>query len=107
MLTPKVLRGFESRSLYFLNSHRFNSLRIFFWIKSILNASPYYESLRETPLIANTIAIKKLFGMNRIISDTSEYSCYLFDHPCKPILVDFFKNVNKDLIGEKLTNHIK
>ena len=39
--------------------------------------SAYYESLHETPLIANTIARKKLFEMNRIISDTAEYGCYL------------------------------
>jgi ketol-acid reductoisomerase len=41
--------------------------------------------------------------MNRIISDTAEYGCYLFDHACKPLLGDFFKNVNKNLIAEKFT----
>ena len=50
----------------------------------IISASAYYESLHETPLIANTIARKKLFEMNRVISDTAEYGCYLFDHACKP-----------------------
>ena len=69
----------------------------------IKDASAYYESLHETPLIANTISRKKLFEMNRIISDTAEYGCYLFDHACKPLLGDFFKNVNKNLIGEKFT----
>ena len=69
----------------------------------IKDASAYYESLHETPLIANTIARKKLYEMNRIISDTAEYGCYLFDHACKPLLGDFFKNVNKNLIGEKFT----
>ena len=69
----------------------------------IKDASAYYESLHETPLIANTIARKKLFEMNRIISDTAEYGCYLFDHACEPLLGDFFKNVNKNLIGEKFT----
>ena len=39
----------------------------------IKDASAYYESLHETPLIANTIARKKLFEMNNIISDTAEY----------------------------------
>src|SRR3546814_10494620 len=34
--------------------------------------SAYYESLHETPLIANTIARKQLFEMNRVISDRSE-----------------------------------
>ena len=33
----------------------------------IVEASAYYESLHELPLIANTIARKKLFEMNRII----------------------------------------
>ncbi|WP_438972780.1 ketol-acid reductoisomerase, partial [Polaribacter sp.] len=49
----------------------------------IIDASAYYESLHETPLIANTIARKKLYEMNRVISDTAEYGCYLFDHACK------------------------
>ncbi|MBT8264562.1 MAG: ketol-acid reductoisomerase, partial [Muriicola sp.] len=34
----------------------------------IIGESAYYESLHETPLIANTIARKKLFEMNRVIS---------------------------------------
>ena len=59
----------------------------------IKDASAYYESLHETPLIANTIARKKLFEMNRIISDTAEYGCYLFDRACKPLLTDFFKKI--------------
>ena len=61
--------------------------------------SAYYESLHETPLIANTIARKKLFEMNRIISDTAEYGCYLFDHACKPLLTDFMKDIDTDVIG--------
>ncbi len=63
--------------------------------------SAYYESLHETPLIANTIARKKLFEMNRIISDTAEYGCYLFDHACKPLLADFMKKIDTDVIGKK------
>jgi len=62
--------------------------------------SAYYESLHETPLIANTIARKKLFEMNRVISDTAEYGCYLFDHACKPLLADFMTKVDTDLIGK-------
>ncbi len=62
--------------------------------------SAYYESLHETPLIANTIARKKLFEMNRVISDTAEYGCYLFDHACKPLLADFMKKINTDVIGK-------
>jgi ketol-acid reductoisomerase len=62
--------------------------------------SAYYESLHETPLIANTIARKKLFEMNRVISDTAEYGCYLFDHACKPLLANFMKKVDTKLIGK-------
>lgn len=61
--------------------------------------SAYYESLHETPLIANTIARKKLFEMNRVISDTAEYGCYLFDHACKPLLADFMTKVETNVIG--------
>jgi ketol-acid reductoisomerase len=67
----------------------------------IIDESAYYESLHETPLIANLIAKKKLFEMNRIISDTAEYGCYLFDHACKPILEDFFKKIESKHIGSK------
>ncbi|WP_313360291.1 ketol-acid reductoisomerase [Empedobacter sp.] len=62
--------------------------------------SAYYESLHETPLIANTIARKKLFEMNRVISDTAEYGCYLFDQACKPLLKDFMTKVNVDVVGK-------
>jgi ketol-acid reductoisomerase len=66
----------------------------------IKEESAYYESLHETPLIANTIARKKLFEMNRVISDTAEYGCYLFDHACKPLLADFMKKVDTNIIGK-------
>ena len=66
----------------------------------IIDESAYYESLHELPLIANTVARKKLFEMNRIISDTAEYGCYLFDHACKPLLVDFMKTINTNVIGK-------
>jgi ketol-acid reductoisomerase len=66
----------------------------------IILASAYYESLHELPLIANIVARKKLFEMNRIISDTAEYGCYLFDHAAKPLLTDFMKSVNTDVIGK-------
>jgi len=62
--------------------------------------SAYYESLHEVPLIANTIARKKLYEMNRIISDTAEYGCYLFAHACEPLLQDFMKDIDTDVIGE-------
>ncbi|MDA0792182.1 MAG: ketol-acid reductoisomerase [Bacteroidetes bacterium] len=70
----------------------------------IKEESAYYESLHETPLIANTIARKKLFEMNRIISDTAEYGCYLFDHAAKPMLTDFMKGITKEVIGGGLTS---
>ena len=70
----------------------------------IKEESAYYESLHETPLIANTIARKKLFEMNRIISDTAEYGCYLFDHAAKPLLADFMKGIKSDVIGAGLAN---
>ena len=66
----------------------------------IIDASAYYESLHETPLIANTIARRKLYEMNSVISDTAEYGCYLFDHACKPLLTDFMKNIKTDVIGK-------
>lgn len=66
----------------------------------IKEESAYYESLHETPLIANTIARKKLFEMNRVISDTAEYGCYLFDHACKPLLANFMNKIDTDVIGK-------
>ena len=39
--------------------------------------------------------------MNRIISDTAEYGCYLFNNSCIPLLDDFMKGVEKTHIGSK------
>lgn len=64
--------------------------------------SAYYESLHETPLIANLISRKKLYEMNKVISDTAEYGCYLFDNACRPLLADFMKKVELDVIGKGL-----
>merc|ERR1712134_125990 len=63
--------------------------------------SAYYESLHETPLIANTIARMKLYEMNRVISDTAEYGCYLYDQACQPLLKDFMSTIDVDVIGTK------
>ena len=63
--------------------------------------SAYYESLHETPLIANTIARMKLYEMNSVISDTAEYGCYLYDQACRPLLTEFMKGVDVDVIGKK------
>jgi len=64
--------------------------------------SAYYESLHETPLIANTIARKKLYEMNRTISDTAEYGCYLFAHAAVPMLESFMAGISTDVIGRGL-----
>ena len=68
----------------------------------IIAESAYYESLHETPLIANTIARKKLYEMNATISDTAEYGCYLYNHACVPLLADFMKGIKSDVIGKGL-----
>jgi len=68
----------------------------------IIDESAYYESLHETPLIANLIARKKLYEMNKVISDTAEYGCYLFAHAAVPLLADFMQDVDTDVIGKGL-----
>src|SRR6056300_274781 len=65
----------------------------------IVDESAYYESLHETPLIANTIARKKLYEMNVVISDTAEYGCYLFDQAARPLLKPFVAGLGTDVIG--------
>lgn len=70
----------------------------------IINASAYYESLHEVPLIANTIARRKLYEMNVVISDTAEYGNYLFANACVPLLQQaFMPSVGTDVIGEGLS----
>ena len=68
----------------------------------IIDESAYYESLHETPLIANLISRKKLYEMNKVISDTAEYGCYLFDNACRPLLKDFMAKIDTDVIGKGL-----
>ena len=68
----------------------------------IKEESAYYESLHEVPLIANTIARKKLYEMNVVISDTAEYGNYLFAHQAVPLLADFMKGVGSEVIGRGL-----
>ncbi|WP_319477298.1 ketol-acid reductoisomerase [Marispirochaeta aestuarii] len=62
--------------------------------------SAYYESLHEVPLIANLIGRKKLYEMNKVISDTAEYGCYLFANDCVPLLQDFMKKIDTDVAGK-------
>ena len=66
----------------------------------IKEESAYYESLHEVPLIANLISRKKLYEMNKVISDTAEYGCYLFANQAAPMLNDFMKTVKTDIIGK-------
>lgn len=68
----------------------------------VIAESAYYESLHEVPLIANLIGRKKLYEMNKVISDTAEYGCYLFSHECVPLLEEFMKKIEADVIGKGL-----
>lgn len=42
--------------------------------------------------------------MNRVISDTAEYGCYLFDHACKPLIAEYVKNAPSNLVGRPFNN---
>ena len=69
----------------------------------IMPESAYYESLHEVPLIANLIDRKKLYEMNRVISDTAEYGCALFANAAVPLLEkEFMPLVSLDVIGKGL-----
>ncbi|MDX3773443.1 ketol-acid reductoisomerase [Chromatiaceae bacterium AAb-1] len=68
----------------------------------IIAESAYYESLHETPLIANTIARKRLYEMNVVISDTAEYGNYLFSHAAVPLLRDTVNSLSTEYIGKGL-----
>ncbi|QCI18540.1 ketol-acid reductoisomerase [Buchnera aphidicola (Aphis nasturtii)] len=70
----------------------------------IKSESAYYESLHELPLIANTIARKKLYEMNMVISDTAEYGSYLFSESAYPILKNFIMDLEKSDLGSSLYN---
>jgi len=70
----------------------------------IINASAYYESLHETPLIANTIARNMLYEMNVVISDTAEYGNYLFAHAAVPLLEEYASKLTLEELGEGLKN---
>lgn len=70
----------------------------------IVEESAYYESLHETPLIANTIARKRLYEMNVVISDTAEYGNYLFANAAVPMLRDLVNNLEPALLGKGLAS---
>ncbi|MBQ2571832.1 MAG: ketol-acid reductoisomerase, partial [Treponema sp.] len=66
--------------------------------------SAYYESLHEVPLIANLIDRRRLYEMNKVISDTAEYGCYLFARACVPLLQkEFMDKVTTEDIGKGLS----
>jgi ketol-acid reductoisomerase len=44
--------------------------------------------------------------MNRVISDTAEYGCYLFDHAARPLLADFMKKIDTNVIGKNFNDGI-
>lgn len=70
----------------------------------ILPESAYYESLHETPLIANTIARKRLYEMNVVISDTAEYGNYLFANVAVPLLREkLMPDLDTSLVGVGLS----
>ncbi|HIF9267985.1 TPA: ketol-acid reductoisomerase [Photobacterium damselae] len=72
----------------------------------IIDESAYYESLHELPLIANTIARKRLYEMNVVISDTAEYGNYLFANVAVPLLREkFMAKVSTEEIGRGLCSH--
>jgi ketol-acid reductoisomerase len=69
----------------------------------IKEESAYYESLHEVPLIANLIDRKRLYEMNRVISDTAEYGCYLFANVAAPMMAkDLMPSLHTDVIGKGL-----
>jgi ketol-acid reductoisomerase len=71
----------------------------------ILPESAYYESLHETPLISNTIARKRLYEMNVVISDTAEYGNYLFANAAVPLLkAHIMPSITPELLGAGLSN---
>nr|Q9RQ47.1 RecName: Full=Ketol-acid reductoisomerase (NADP(+)); Short=KARI; AltName: Full=Acetohydroxy-acid isomeroreductase; Short=AHIR; AltName: Full=Alpha-keto-beta-hydroxylacyl reductoisomerase; AltName: Full=Ketol-acid reductoisomerase type 2; AltName: Full=Ketol-acid reductoisomerase type II [Buchnera aphidicola (Melaphis rhois)]AAF13807.1 acetohydroxy acid isomeroreductase [Buchnera aphidicola] len=69
----------------------------------IKEESAYYESLHELPLIANTIARKRLYEMNLVISDTAEYGSYLFSHAAIPLLKKFMNELQPGDLGNKIS----
>ena len=66
----------------------------------IYEESAYYESLHELPLIANTIARKRLYEMNVVISDTAEYGNYLFANAAVPLLKEFMTTLQAGDLGK-------
>lgn len=70
----------------------------------IIAESAYYESLHELPLIANTIARKRLYEMNVVISDTAEYGNYLFSFAAVPLLKAFMASLQPGDLGKTMAD---
>jgi ketol-acid reductoisomerase len=69
--------------------------------------SAYYESLHETPLIANTIARKRLYEMNKVISDTAEYGSYVFTETALPLIkAHILPTLKPTDLGQALSNDV-
>jgi len=71
----------------------------------ILPESAYYESLHEVPLIANTIARKRLHEMNVVISDTAEYGNYLFTNKALTLLQNQLMPQITEQLSTQLMGH--
>ncbi|AYY82659.1 ketol-acid reductoisomerase [Proteus vulgaris] len=71
----------------------------------IFAESAYYESLHELPLIANTIARKRLYEMNVVISDTAEYGNYLFSFAVVPMLKEFMATLQPGDLAKKVQDN--
>ena len=71
----------------------------------IFAESAYYESLHELPLIANTIARKRLYEMNVVISDTAEYGNYLFSFAAVPMLKEFMTTLQPGDLAKKVQDN--
>lgn len=71
----------------------------------IFAESAYYESLHELPLIANTIARKRLYEMNVVISDTAEYGNYLFSFAVVPMLKEFMTTLQAGDLAKKVQDN--
>lgn len=56
----------------------------------------------KLPLIANTIARKRLYEMNVVISDTAEYGNYLFSYACVPLLKPFMAELQPGDLGKAI-----
>ena len=61
-----------------------------------------HSGIYELPLIANTIARRRLYEMNVVISDTAEYGNYLFANAAIPLLKDFMAKQKLDVFGDTL-----